>query len=36
VLSMHYPRDLQYIGNYCRDEVQNFGESGADSGWPCE
>jgi len=36
VLSAHYPRDLQYIGNYCRDGVQNFGESGVDTGWPCK
>lgn len=36
VLSVHYPRTLNYLGNYCRDGVQDFGESGVDSGWPCE
>ncbi len=35
VISAHYPRDIQFIGNYCRDGRQDFGETGVDSGWPC-
>jgi hypothetical protein len=35
VISTHYPRTLQYIGNYCRDGRQDFSETGVDSGWPC-
>jgi hypothetical protein len=35
VVSMHYPRDLQFNGNYCRDGRQDFSETGVDSGWPC-
>ncbi len=35
VLSTHFPRNLELIGNFCRDGRQDFGESGVDSGWPC-
>lgn len=35
VLSVHYPRNIHFIGNYCRDGKQDFGETGVDSGWPC-
>jgi hypothetical protein len=35
VISSHYPRDIQFIGNYCRDGRQDFSETGVDSGWPC-
>jgi len=35
VLSAHYPRDLEFIGNFCRDGKQDFGETGVDQGGPC-
>lgn len=35
VIRAHYPRTIQYIGNYCRDGRQDFSETGVDSGWPC-
>jgi hypothetical protein len=35
VISFHYPRNIQFIGNYCRDGKQDFSETGVDSGWPC-
>jgi hypothetical protein len=35
VISAHYPRDLQFIGNYCRDGGQDVSETGIDQGWPC-
>jgi hypothetical protein len=35
VISAHYPRDLQFIGNYCRDGRQDISETGVDTGWPC-
>lgn len=36
VISQHYPRGLDFIGNFCRNGRQDFGESGVDQGWPCE
>jgi hypothetical protein len=35
VLSAHFPRTIQFVGNICRDGKQDFGESGVDSGGPC-
>lgn len=35
VISEHYPRDIQFIGNFCRDGRQDFGETGVDSSGPC-
>lgn len=35
VLSAHYPRHIQFIGNFCRDGRQNFSETGVDTGSPC-
>jgi hypothetical protein len=35
VISTHYPRDIQFNGNYCRDGKQDFSETGVDTGWPC-
>lgn len=35
VISEHYPRNIQFIGNFCRDGRQDFGETGVDSGGPC-
>jgi hypothetical protein len=35
VISVHYPRDIQFNGNFCRDGRQDFSETGVDSGWPC-
>jgi hypothetical protein len=35
VISAHYPRDLAFRGNYCRNGVQDWGETGIDQGWPC-
>jgi len=35
VLSVHYPRQVEFIGNFCRDGRQDFTESGVDSGGPC-
>ena len=35
VISAHYPRDLQFVGNSCRDGRQNFSETDVDQGWPC-
>jgi hypothetical protein len=35
VISVHYPRDLDFIGNYCRDGRQDVSETGIDQGWPC-
>ncbi len=35
VIREHYPRTIQYIGNYCRDGRQDVSETGVDSGWPC-
>lgn len=35
VLRVHYPRDIQFIGNYCRNGRQDISETGVDSGWPC-
>jgi hypothetical protein len=35
VLSTHYPRDLPFVGNFCRDGKQDFTETGVDTGWPC-
>lgn len=34
VLRAHYPGAIRFIGNYCRDGRQDFGETGVDSGWP--
>lgn len=35
VLSVHYPRGLEYTGNFCSDGVQDFGETGMDTGGAC-
>ena len=35
VIRAHYPGAIRFIGNHCRDGVQDFSESGVDSGWPC-
>ena len=35
VISAHYPRDIQFNGNFCRDGRQDFSETGIDTGWPC-
>jgi len=35
VISVHYPRNIQFLGNYCRDGRQDFSETGVDSGGPC-
>lgn len=35
VVSAHYPRDIQFNGNFCRDGRQDFSETGVDTGWPC-
>ncbi len=35
VISVHYPRDIQFNGNFCRDGRKDFSETGVDSGWPC-
>lgn len=35
VISVHYPRYLEFIGNYCRDGRQDITETGVDQGWPC-
>jgi hypothetical protein len=35
VISAHYPRDLQFVGNTCQDGKQDFSETGVDSGGPC-
>lgn len=35
ICSAHYPRYVQYMGNYCRDGRQDFSETGIDQGGPC-
>jgi hypothetical protein len=35
VISTHYPRNIQFNGNFCSDGRQDFSETGVDSGWPC-
>jgi hypothetical protein len=35
VIAAHYPRNVRYIGNYCRDGRQDISETGPDEGWPC-
>lgn len=35
VLSVHYPRLVQFYGNFCRDGRQDFGETRVDSGGSC-
>ncbi len=35
VMSVHYPRTIEFIGNFCRDGKQDFGETGVDTGGPC-
>ena len=35
-MSMHYPGYVNYIGNFCRDGRQDFGETGIDSGGACQ
>lgn len=35
VISAHYPRSVQFNGNFCRDSRQDFSETGIDTGWPC-
>jgi len=35
VIRAHYPRSILFIGNYCRDGIQDVSETGVDSGWPC-
>jgi hypothetical protein len=35
VISTHYPRDIKFVGNYCRDGRQDITETGIDSGGPC-
>lgn len=35
VIRAHYPKTIQFIGNYCRDGRQDISETGVDSGWPC-
>jgi hypothetical protein len=35
VIREHFPRDLAYVGNYCRDGYKDITETGVDSGWPC-
>jgi hypothetical protein len=35
VLSVHYPRMIHFLGNFCRDGRQDFGETGVDSGGSC-
>jgi len=35
VIAAHYPRNIEFIGNYCRDGRQDVSETGVDSGWPC-
>jgi len=35
VLSVHYPRSIQFVGNSCRDGRQDFGETGVDQGGVC-
>jgi hypothetical protein len=35
VISVHYPRDIVFNGNFCTDGVQDWSETGVDSGWPC-
>jgi hypothetical protein len=35
VISAHYPRHISFNGNHCQDGIQDWGESGIDTGWPC-
>jgi len=35
VISAHYPRELTFIGNHCRNGRQDITETGVDQGWPC-
>jgi hypothetical protein len=35
ILGAHYPLDLEYLGNHCRDGRQDYGETGPDSGGSC-
>lgn len=35
VIRAHYPGAIRYIGNYCRDGRQDFGETGVDVGGSC-
>ena len=35
VIRAHYPKEIRFIGNYCRDGRQDVSETGVDSGWPC-
>ena len=35
VISVHYPRHVDFNGNFCRDGVQDWGETGVDSGGAC-
>jgi len=35
VIAAHYPRNVRFIGNYCRDGRQDVSETGIDEGWPC-
>jgi hypothetical protein len=35
VLAVHYPRNIEFNGNMCRDGRMDFGETGADRGGPC-
>jgi hypothetical protein len=35
VIAAHYPRYLDYLGNHCRDGVQNYGETSIDQGPRC-
>lgn len=35
VIRAHYPGNIQFIGNFCRDGRQDFNETGVDSGGQC-
>ncbi len=35
VISTHYPRDLNFNGNFCQDERMDWGETGIDVGGSC-
>ena len=35
VIRAHYPSNILFVGNYCRDGRQDVSETGVDSGWPC-
>lgn len=35
-LGNHFPSSIDFIGNHCRDGIENYGELGIDTGYSCD